>query len=221
MGLTATTATRLTSRDDILDAAERIFAARGFDGASMREIAIAADVAQALIHYHFGTKDALFEAMFARRSGAINRVRMARLDAMEAGGAVPRLEELLDALVRPTVEAGHTAARVGHSFVRLILSLGSSPDDRHKAMIATNYDPMARRYVAAIRRAEPGLEEADAVWSYLFVIGTALSMMTPTGRADRLSKGAADDSDTETLLARIIAFSSAGIRAFAGGGPSR
>ncbi len=210
---------RSTSREDILDAAERVFAAKGFDGTAMREVAEAAGVAQALIHYHFRTKDALFEAMFSRRSGAINAIRHERLDALEASGRPPRLEDLLDALVRPTVEAGHTAARVGHSFVRLILSLGSSPEARDKALIADNYDPVARRYIAAIRRAEPRLSEADAVWAYLFVIGMSLSLMTPTGRADRLSHQAAVDADTDTLLGRIVAFSAAGIRAFAGGAP--
>ena len=207
---------RPTAREDILDAAERVFALRGFDGTSMREVAEAAEVAQALIHYHFGTKDALFEEMFARRSGVINTMRLQRLEALERTSEPLTLDALLDALVRPTVEAGHTAARVGHYFVRLILSLGSSPEDKHKAMIATCYDPMARRFVGALRKAAPGLGEADAVWAYLFVIGMTLSLMTPTGRAGRLSDGAADDEDTETLLARIIAFSSAGIRAFAG-----
>jgi AcrR family transcriptional regulator len=56
---------------EILDAAERVFALCGFEGASMRQIATEAGVAQALLHYHFGTKEKLFHAMFARRSEAI------------------------------------------------------------------------------------------------------------------------------------------------------
>ena len=51
-----------TTRDSILAAARAAFAERGFDGASMREIAAAAGVDQALIHHYFGSKQQLFVA---------------------------------------------------------------------------------------------------------------------------------------------------------------
>lgn len=50
------------ARDRILQAALRAFAERGFDGASTREIAAAAGVAQGLLNYHFASKLALWEA---------------------------------------------------------------------------------------------------------------------------------------------------------------
>ena len=55
------------ARDDILDAAERLFARRGFDGVSTATIAKAAGVSQSQIHYHFDTKKKLWEAVFQRR----------------------------------------------------------------------------------------------------------------------------------------------------------
>jgi AcrR family transcriptional regulator len=58
-GTTLAKGPKANSRDAILDAAERLFANSGFDGTSMRSIAEAADVAQALLHYHFGTKERL------------------------------------------------------------------------------------------------------------------------------------------------------------------
>lgn len=209
-----------TSKDEILDAAERVFAAKGFDGASMREIAEAAEVAQSLLHYHFGAKEGLFEAMFLRRSEAINGERLRRLDGVAGKTGPMALDAILDALLRPTIEAGHDAARGGHSFARLILMTGATDDQRARDLISRSYDGVAARYIAAIRGAIPGLSEADAVWGYLLVIGAALSMMAPTGRADRLSGGAASDADHETLLARAIAFSAAGLRALATGARS-
>jgi len=50
------------TRQAILDAARAIFAASGFDGASIRRIAAAAGVDPALVHHYFGTKDELFLA---------------------------------------------------------------------------------------------------------------------------------------------------------------
>ena len=50
------------TRQSILDAAQAVFAERGFDNASIRAIATAAKVDPALVHHYFGTKDKLFLA---------------------------------------------------------------------------------------------------------------------------------------------------------------
>ncbi|HKE64754.1 MAG TPA: TetR family transcriptional regulator [Micromonosporaceae bacterium] len=50
------------TREAILDAAREAFAARGFDGASIRTIATGAGVDPALVHHYFGTKEQLFLA---------------------------------------------------------------------------------------------------------------------------------------------------------------
>ena len=70
----------------------------------MRLIAQEAGVAQALLHYHFNTKERLFEAIFARRSTAINAFREERLDKLFAGDNNPTLEDLLDVLFQPSSE---------------------------------------------------------------------------------------------------------------------
>ena len=51
------------TRQTILDAAETLFAERGFGAASMRAIARTAKTSQALLHHHFGTKQQLYEAV--------------------------------------------------------------------------------------------------------------------------------------------------------------
>lgn len=55
------------ARDDILDSAERLFAAKGFDGVSTAAIAKEAGVSQSQIHYHFETKQKLWDKVFERR----------------------------------------------------------------------------------------------------------------------------------------------------------
>ncbi|MBC7174297.1 MAG: TetR/AcrR family transcriptional regulator [Polyangiaceae bacterium] len=54
------------TRTQILDAAETLFAERGFAGTSMRTLAVAAGTSQALLHHHFGTKAGLYEAVKQR-----------------------------------------------------------------------------------------------------------------------------------------------------------
>jgi AcrR family transcriptional regulator len=52
----------------IMEAAEKLFAAKGFEGTSVREIAEAADINLAMTSYYFGSKEKLMEALFSYRS---------------------------------------------------------------------------------------------------------------------------------------------------------
>lgn len=61
-----------SKRERVLDVAERLFAAGGFDGVSMRDIASAADVGLPLIVYHFETKMGLYRALFERRKTVLD-----------------------------------------------------------------------------------------------------------------------------------------------------
>ena len=51
------------TRTAIIEAARDAFAERGFDGATIRQIAAAAHVDPALVHHYFGTKNDLFLAV--------------------------------------------------------------------------------------------------------------------------------------------------------------
>ena len=72
----ATTAAKASRRDGstesrILDAAHAVFVQHGTAGARMLDIAKAAGVNQALLHYYFRTKDRLAEAVFRRAAGQL------------------------------------------------------------------------------------------------------------------------------------------------------
>ncbi len=71
------------ARDDILDAAERLFAAKGFDGVSTATIAKEAGVSQSQIHYHFDTKQKLWDKVFERRFADYFAAQASLLDDRE------------------------------------------------------------------------------------------------------------------------------------------
>ncbi len=54
---------RAQNRNRILDAAERVFAEKGFDGATTSQIARQAGLPKANVHYYFGTKEAIYLAV--------------------------------------------------------------------------------------------------------------------------------------------------------------
>ena len=200
--------------DSILDAAEHIFANDGFNGASMRGIAQRAGVAQALIHYHFNNKEKLFEATTARQAEGINSKRVELLNAILTSKNTATLEDIVEALFRPTIETGNDLAKSGGNFSRSLVFIANSTDPRNRQLISQWYDPIALIFIAAFEKVIPELKHKDAVWSYLFSISVGVMMMSQTGRSMDLSNGVCDDSDVEALLEEITTFVCGGIRAF-------
>ena len=74
------------TRAAILNAAERLYADRGFGDVTLRDIVAAADVNLAAVNYHFGSKDELIAELFVTRSLATNRERLNELKAAEEAG---------------------------------------------------------------------------------------------------------------------------------------
>ena len=87
------------TRARILDAAERLFMAHGYDGTSMRQITGEAGVNLAAVNYHFGSKEALIQEAFRRRLNWLNEERMRALDELEAtaDGQALKPSQIVDA----------------------------------------------------------------------------------------------------------------------------
>lgn len=207
---------RVATATAILDAAEREFAASGFHGATTRAIAVGAQANSALIHYYFGSKEALYEAVFARRSDAINGERTARLAALQDANAAD-LEAVLTALLAPTIALGRDPARGGSHYARLLAHVAAGTDARSQRLARERYDDTARLFITAIAAAVPGLGRDTAVQVYLHAISIGMSLMAPTGRARDLSDGLLQDEPTALIVGRAVRFVAAGIRAMAGG----
>ena len=90
-------------RTRLLETAERLYAERGLDGVSLREITEAAGQRNnAAVHYHFGGRDGLVRALFELRFAALDQ---RRADLLAGLGDDPSLEDLVRVLVVPFAEA--------------------------------------------------------------------------------------------------------------------
>ena len=77
------------TKSQILDTAERLFAQKGFDAVSLRNIVTVAKVNLAAVHYHFGSKQSLLHTVVARRLRPINEERLAGLAEAQAKAGKP------------------------------------------------------------------------------------------------------------------------------------
>lgn len=204
-------------REAILDAAEACFAEFGFDGASVRSIGKRAKINPALVHYYFDSKEILFSETIARRANEINQQRRDRLLTLFANSApgLPRLEEVIEAIIRPTVELGRDVRRGGRYYSALVNNISNSIDQRSLKLISLHYDAIARQSINSILRVVDGLTLEEAVLGYLSTIRIAFSLMSPTGRAKILSDGACDDYDVEKTIKFVVQFVADGLRGIA------
>src|SRR5215475_12990661 len=92
-----------TTRDRLLDAAERLFAEYGYQATTMRTVTTEAGANIAAVNYHFGSKQALLEAVVHRALGPVVEERRRRLDILESHGE-PSVEEIVDAIIAPMIE---------------------------------------------------------------------------------------------------------------------
>src|SRR5262245_21695233 len=117
------------TRTRILDAAEELFMQQGFGGTSMRLLTSKAGVNLAAVNYHFGSKDALIEAVFRRRLDPMNAARIAALERAEAeagarsGGQEARAltpEAIIRAFVGESLRMVEDGKDGGRDFIRLL-----------------------------------------------------------------------------------------------------
>lgn len=199
----------------ILDAAERLFAERGFAATSLRAITAAAQVNLAAVNYHFRSKEALLEAVFARRLEPLNRQRLEILDRAQAraGRRSPPLEEIIEAFLGPALRLRRDLAHSGTSFQRLMGRIYAEPGEHMQVILGAQFAEVVERFRPAFKRALPHLPPADLYWRIHFMIGAMAHTMAGTHILGLFAGDRCDPSDVEGTIRRLVAFLAAGLRA--------
>jgi len=202
------------SKRRLLDAAELLFAERGFEAVSVRDITQHANANVAAINYHFGTRDGLIALVVTRYLAPVNDERLARLDTLERKGpgkAMP-VEEIINALVRPlvgTVRKSDLSERqycklLGRIFAMQGKGLPQAMDDQMRQV--------SERFARALGKALPAVAPEELVWRMHFVVGAMIHMLIHEEMLQRLTGGAAGSPTMEATLGRFIRFAAAGLR---------
>lgn len=202
------------TRQRLLDEAERLFARRGLDAVSVRDITRAAGANLGAITYHFGTMRNLIVTVFDRRMEPLTRQRLEALDAQEkaAGKGPLPLEGVLEAMFRPAVMEAMDKQRKGVVFGKLMARSMMDPNPYLERYIHGHIEPVIRRFDAALLRAMPELTLEDVFWRMHLLVGglhQSLLMM------DRTPPGGVPPPrmDAESYLRRFVAFAAAVFRA--------
>ncbi len=209
------------TRDAILNAAEDLFSKHGFYGVTIREVAREAGVDTALVHYYFGAKKELFDAVFTRRAEVWNSERVAAVDRYaEAAGDAMTLEGLFEAFLRPPFQWSLKGGPGWKHYAALVAQTNANPAFGGETM-ARYFDPAILRLLELVRRIHPEARDEDLYWAWHNLSGALTLTLGETGRLDRLSGGLCKSGDLDSACDYMVRFAAAGFRAVCGPPPNR
>ena len=202
------------SKQRLLEAAEQLFAERGFESVSVRDVTQSAKANVAAINYHFGSRDGLVATVVTCYLAPINDERLVRLEALERkfpGKAVP-LEEVLDAFVRPLAGAVRKSELSERFFCQLMGRIFAMRGDGLPKDLVSQMQAVSDRFTRVLAKALPGLSQEELLWRTHSVVGAMIHMLTHEDMLHRMTQGASGAPTMEVTLGRFIRFAAAGLR---------
>lgn len=199
------------TRNKLLDAAEQIFSEEGYEGTTLRDIAIAAEVHPALSTYHFRTKERLFDEVIARRAIEMERIRLQALDHIDpdAQGSSETVRLLIEAYVSPMIKARYGSSKQWKAHVRLMAGLVNLK--RWSYVISKHYDRCARAYLEYWRLALPDVDDNALLNAFSFMVVASLYVCSNTGRfAQWKTKSASHKEELRLVTENLVTFVHAG-----------
>lgn len=165
--------------DRLLDAAERLFAERGVDAVSLRAIMAAAGTNVAAVHYHFGSKERLIEALLDRHLHRIAQRRFALLDAAAKAGTLRAVATAIVIPLAELVEQGDTA---------WLSTLGKLLVGGHHALepMGAGFAPQAARLHELILRLRPNAQPTAIRFAVTQAVTMTAVALGDTDRVNRL-----------------------------------
>ena len=202
------------TRERILDAAEELFAQRGFEGVSVRQIMTMAEADVSLAYYHFKSKRDLFDQVMLRKVEYLNEIRLKALEDVEMRHPddEPTVEEIIGAFTKPLLQLLADDHEEWNHYYQLIAQINNSPEMGGELM-SRYFDPLVSRFIDALKRALPDSDPADLYWSYHFLSGALTLTFAETGRIDNLSGGICRSTNVASVIDRMPAFLAAGFHA--------
>lgn len=193
----------------LLDAAEELFAESGIAQSSLRSITTKAKANLASVNYHFGSKEGLVSAVFARRLRPLNQERLDLLAQCQRDeGGRPDLRCLLRAFVEPAVNMISSDDVGDREFAKLLGRMLFEPSNELRSLIMEEFREVSEQFTAELSRVFPAASQEEIVWRFHFMVGSLAH--TVAGRymiSHRLEcLQLPEDDDAGTLIDRLVGF---------------
>lgn len=203
--------------DRILDAAELLFAEKGFAETSLRMITSKANVNLAAVNYHFGSKNALIQAVFSRFFNPLIKLMEQGLRELGwAEGQSPALE--LDDIFRLYTRSllrVPTSHKNGVSIFMRLMGLGYTQSQGHlRKYLETEYEQTFQLFMRLIKSCTPELTTEERFWRIQFTLGaTAFTMSSIQQLTEILENSKDAQANPERVVDFLVPVLVAGLKA--------
>ncbi len=205
---------RPDTKQRILSAAEHHFARDGYHATSLRSITTAADVNLAAVNYHFGSKEALLEAVIERRLTPLNKVRLNQLETLlkkaKQGEEVPTCRDILRTFIEPTLRLRQQGSD-SEDFVALIGRILAEPRGVAMSIFMHHMEPLMNRLFQALALSLPELPRQTLFWRVHFALGSLSHIMRCHERHAIVPEDVNVDVEVGDLVELFLDFASAGM----------
>ncbi len=191
----------MSTKTKILNAAELLFADKGFNGTSLREITSQAEVNLAAVNYHFGSKKELIKAVMSRYMNELSPRLESALHAICVDEVKPTLNEVFSAFLDPLLHLNTFKDNGTSTFLQL---LGRGFTDNQgflRWFLTTQYPGVFTNFTQAVNKAYPELSSEEMFWRLHFTMGTIVFTMSSS---DALIDIAQNDFDRKVDIAGVI-----------------
>ncbi|MHC4621101.1 MAG: CerR family C-terminal domain-containing protein [Planctomycetota bacterium] len=204
-------------QERLLDAAEELFCERGFQGATVRDLAAKAGCNIASVNYYFGGKDKLYLEVWRRHLLRLRETRLASIDkVMAESDGRPRLEDLLRsfayAFIGPLMDENR-GPRLIKLMVREMLDQCLPPDMFVKEIIVPTLSAMR----GALARICPQLNGSQVQLVVYSVVAQLVQLIRVKTMFEQTENPEFPKLDLSQAVDHVVRFSAAGIRAYAMG----
>jgi len=209
-----TSETPVVTRERILVEAETLFAEKGYEAVSIREITGAAECNLAAVNYHFGTKQNLYLEVF--RECWVPRARRIHQAFYQALGEqdAPTPESVIEALARAFLE-GPLSQEERARHHQLVAREMAKPTEAFDLLAREMMVPFITEVAGLLREADPdqSLEEEDLLLAILSLLASVLYFNFARTAVTRITGRSYDQAFRSRLIRHITRHAMGGMRA--------
>jgi len=205
----------MPTKTKILDAAEAIFAEHGISNSSLRSIVAKAGVNVAAVHYHFGSKEALVQAVFARRINVVNENRMQLLSTLkeEFGSDPIPIKKLLRAFISPAIKMGQDVSKSQRNFLSCIARAHAETEEVVQAALYDNLKEILNIFLIEIQKSCPQYSDKERLMRFSFSAGAMVHTMLMPLKTAFVERFFEEGIPHEEICEMLVDFCAAGLSA--------
>lgn len=199
------------TKEQLLNVAEKMFAERGFAGTSLRGVVNDAGANLAAVHYHFGSKEALFKAVVARIAKPVVAQQLEQLAQLEAKATTPAVEDILRAFLGPPLACITENNELRLTRAQFMGRCRTEPEPL-QALAVHEFEASHINFLNALQRSLPDQSRAQLGWKLDLVISILIRVMIQAGKPQSLLQGS-QPAEVEATLEKLIHFIAPGLQA--------